>query len=216
MRVCHVLVVTVVFWLAPSVSHAQEKIPVRVGYEILQVKSLDEIVAWATMDITREQFDALKLPLGWFKNQPRESEMDRGAFLSSPGQDEGTHIKAEHFGFTWMHVATVRKAGTRLDTRGLLTACTVQKNHRVTFEAGRTITVLVSPKGEVYPRISRDANRTRDVPKLPDTWRLVEYKTDVTVDISLPAKTLVIRADNQDSFQGPVKLDLKEKEKVGQ
>ena len=37
-------------------SHAQEKRVKSVGYEILQIKSFNEIVAWASKDITREQF----------------------------------------------------------------------------------------------------------------------------------------------------------------
>lgn len=211
MRSSVMLAIIFAICLFPTVSFAQEKNKVRVGYEILQIKSPNEIVAWATRDITRKQFDSLKLPSGWFKNQPREIEMDRGTFISSPGQKKGKIIRAKHFGFTWMHVATVRKVGISLDSKRLLVGSKVQKNHRVTFEAGKTIKLLISPKGEVFLRISRDAGRTRQIPKLPTKWQLVDLKTRKALQFQLPSKTLVIRTDNQDSFQGPVKLNWKRK-----
>jgi hypothetical protein len=166
-------------------------------------------MAWASKDITREQFDALKLPLGWFKNQPREVEMDGARFLNSPGREEGSLLRAEHFGYEWLHVATVKVAGrNRLDSKGLLVGSTVVKDHVVQFDEGRTLTFLVSPRGEVFPRISRDANRTREEPTLPEKWRLIEHKLARPMEFKLTEETTVIRTDNQDSFQGPVEFSF--------
>jgi hypothetical protein len=187
---------------------AQEKPIEKIGYEILEVKSRKEIRAWATRDISQEQFDALKLPRGWVKNQPREVDMDNSRFHGSPRRKDGKIVTAEHFGFTWMHVATVVQVGVRVDPEKLLAGTKVQKNHEVAFDAGSTLKLLVSPQGEVFPRITRDAGRTRDVPRLPEGWRLIDYKTNEALEIQLPAEVLVIRADNQDSFQGPVVLEL--------
>ena len=172
------------------------------GYEILQIKSFNEIIAWASKDITREQFDAIKLPVGWFKNQPREVEMDGAKFLNSPGLAEGSFLRAEHFGHEWLHVATVKMAERkRLDSKGLLVGSGVVKDHVVKFDEGRTLQLLISPSGEVFPRITRDANRTREEPTLPETWRLVEQQLDGPLEFSLSGETTVIRTDNQDSFQ---------------
>jgi hypothetical protein len=188
---------------------AQENGVKKVGYEILQIKSFNEIIAWASKDITREQFDAIELPLGWFKNQPREVEMDGAKFLNSPGQKEGVHVRAKHFGHEWLHVATVKMAGRRrLDPQGLLVGSTVLKDHVVQFDSGRTVVLLVSPKGEVFPRITRDANRTREKPKLPQQWRLIGHKLARDVEFKLIGESIVIRTDNQDSFQGPVDFDF--------
>jgi hypothetical protein len=188
-----------------SQTRAQEN-NARIGFEILQLKSLNSLIVWATADITKEEFDALDLPLGWFKNQLREAEADEGTFSNSPGQDPGTYVDKELFGFKWRHVATVNRFGRPLHGRGRLRSSLVTKSHLVQFDAGRTLTLLVSPKGEVYPRISRDANRANELPNLPRGWKLVEDTIDEPLRILLPDQTLVIRADNQDSFQGPVDL----------
>jgi len=181
----------------------------RIGYEILQIKFPNEIIAWASKDVTREQFDAIKLPLGWFKNQPREVEMDGARFLNSPGLEEGSFSRAEHFGHEWLHVATVKMAGRkRLDSKGLLVGSAVVKDHIAKFDEGRTLKLLISPSGEVFPRITRDANRTREKPTLPEKWRLIEHTLDRPMEFKLTGETTVIRADNQDSFQGPVKFSL--------
>ena len=192
-------------------AHAQENGVKRVGYEILQIKSFNEIIAWASKDITREQFDAIKLPLGWFKNQPREVEMDGAKFLNSPGLEEGSFSRAEHFGHEWLHVATVKMAGRkRLDSKGLLVGSAVVKDHIAKFDEGRTLRLLISPSGKVFPRITRDANRTREEPTLPEKWRLIEHTLDRPMEFKLTGETTVIRTDNQDSFQGPVKFSLNE------
>jgi hypothetical protein len=80
----------------------------------------------------------------------------------------------------------------------------VSKSHSVTFDAESTLSVLFSPEGDPYVLISRDAQRTSEVPTIPAGWELVEYTTPVDLVVRLPSETLVIRADNEDSFQGPV------------
>ena len=64
--------------------------------------------------------------------------------------------------------------------------------------------LLVSPEDEVYFRINRDADRTTDDFSLPAGWRLKRYTPLENLRIELFDETLVIRADNEDSFKGPV------------
>ena len=64
--------------------------------------------------------------------------------------------------------------------------------------------LLISPEGEVYFRIGRDALRVSDEPSIPNLWRLEEYTTPEKLVIELFEENLVIRTDNEDSFQGPV------------
>jgi haloalkane dehalogenase len=178
---------------------------VRVGFEILEIQSPNSIRAWISSDISREEFDALQLPQGWIKNQPREGEPDSSLFYRSPDAVvDGEILRDSFFGFNWWHSATVTQANITLDEQGLLKGSTVKKFHEVTFNAGSTITVLLSPDDESYIRITRDANRVSDVPSIPDLWRLIEYKTSEKVVLRLPDNTTVIRTDNEDSFQGPV------------
>jgi haloalkane dehalogenase len=178
---------------------------VRVGYEILQLISPNEIVTWASFgDITQEEFDAIELPQGWFKNQPREGTADSSMFAGSPGAAPGELVTAEHFGHEWRHVATIVEADVPLDDDQLLTANTITKSHELTFDAETTLPILISPEHEHYVLVSRDAGRTSDVPTIPEGWQLVEYRTTEELVVQLPNPTINIRADNEDSFQGPV------------
>jgi len=193
---------------APAAApEAQED--VRIGYEILQVVSPTEIITWLSTDLTQEEFDAITLPMGWFKNQPREGDSDSGLFASSPGAADGVFIYEEHFGHTWRHVATIVEANVPLDDKELLRANRISKTHALSFNAGRTLKVLIAPDGTQYVRVSRDAGRTSDVPTLPDGWSLIDYTTHEMLTIQLPDPTVNIRADNEDSFQGPVSLPIR-------
>ena len=184
----------------------------RVGFEILQVVSPNEIRAWIGPDITRAEFDALELPAGWFKNQPREGGEDvAGAtsarFLRSPDATEDGDILIEQFfGFNWFHAATIVETGLELDEEGLLSGTRVRKYHELTYEAGSNLILLISPDNEAYFRIGRDANRVTDEPSIPNLWQLVDYTTEEDLVIELFGGNIVIRTDNQDAFQGPVEI----------
>ena len=176
-----------------------------VGFEILQIVSPSEIIVWLGTDLTQEEFDAIELPGDWFKNQPREGDPDRGTFARSPDASaDGQFTDAEHFGHIWRHNATIVEANVPLDDDALLRQNTIAKFHEIQFDAGRTLWVLVSPDGEPFVRVTRDAGRTSDEPTIPDGWELVEYTTPDELTIQLPNPTRNIRADNEDSFQGPV------------
>jgi hypothetical protein len=182
---------------------------VKVGYEILQVVSPTQIITWLGETVSQEAFDAIELPGGWFKNQPREGESDRTTFAKSPdAAQDGEFTIEDHFGHSWRHVATIIETGIPLDDEGLLTANRIVKFHTVEFDAGRTLTLIVSPEGDPYIRISRDAFRTQEIPSIPASWTLVEHLVPEDLSIRLPDETINIRADNEDSFQGPVAPDL--------
>lgn len=181
-----------------------------VGFEILEVVSPNELRAWAAPAMTEAEFDALELPTGWIKNQPREVDMDQGLFLRSPDSTvDGPLTEQTFFGFAWRHVATIIDTDVLLDEEGRLRGSSVSKFHRLTFHAGRTLTIIVSPEGEQYVRVSRDFGRTVNEPSIPASWQKTDYVTPDELVIQLPTPALVIRTDNEDSFQGPIpKLDL--------
>jgi hypothetical protein len=186
-------------------SSGSEETEARIGFEITEAQPDGTLRAWISPDITREEFDALELPDGWRKNQPRESDPDSSRFLRSPDAPvDGEFVWEELFGFDWRHSATVVQIGVPINGEGLLIASRVRKYHELTFNAGSTITVLLSPRGDAYFRMGRDADRTSDDPTIPDSWRLVEYTTPERIVIELLVENLVIRSHNQDSFQGPV------------
>ncbi len=184
-----------------------------VGFEIIEIQSPNSLRAWISQDITREEFEALELPAGWIKNQPREGggNVDgpsSGRFLRSPdASEDGEFLDQEFFGFNWRHSATVVQAGRPMDEEGILTGSSVRKFHELTFDAGKTLVLLVSPEGLVYFRIGRDANRQTDEPTIPADWRVMEYTTPTNLVFNLAPRNTVIRSDNQDSFQGPVIIE---------
>ncbi len=179
------------------------------AFEIHQIISSNEIITWATQNITQAEFDAIALPQGWFKNQPREGETDFGSFARSPNAlVDGELTEEEHFGHTWQHVATIIETGIELDEEGLLSGNSIAKFHTVGFRAGKTLNVLISPEGEHYVRISRDAGRTQEVPTIPGPWQEIEKTITEDLSLQLPNPTLNIRADNEDSYQGPISSEL--------
>lgn len=181
-----------------------------VGFEILEIVAADEIKAWAGLEVTQEEFDAIELPAGWIANQPRETDMDGGEFARSPDAEaDGEFDDQEHFGLQWRHVATIVETLIDLDGEGLLVGNRVRKFHTVSFHEGRALVILVSPEGDQYVRVSRDADRTTDTPTIPDPWRKVVCVIPDERTIPLPDEIMNIRADNEDSFQGPIPaLDL--------
>jgi len=178
------------------------------GFEVLEPQLDGTFRAWVSPAITNEEFAALELPDEWIKNQPREAGVDgpdSNRFLRSPdGLEDGDFLVEEFFGFNWLHAATVVEPAAPLDENGLLIVTSVRKYHEVTYNAGSTLVLLVAPSGDVYFRIGRDADRVSDQPTIPSLWRLVEYTTPEKLVIELFEGNLVIRTDNQDSFQGPV------------
>jgi hypothetical protein len=184
---------------------------VRIGFELVNIISPDSILVWTNEDIlTQEQFDSIQLPSSWTKNEPREGMPNFARFLRSPdASQDGDFTTAEHFGYNWLFNAIVIENNVPLPSndQGLLTGRYIGKYHEVTFNAGRTISVLISPNGEEYILISRDANRTTDIPLIPPTWQIEERVISEELTLELPNPTLNIRAENnQDSWQGPVDL----------
>lgn len=180
----------------------------RIGAEILEIQSPTSIRAWISPEITREEFAALEVDQGWRKNQPRESVEcgpDDGRFTKSPDSTEDGDILIQKFyGFDWFHSATVFETDLPVDDDGLLLGYRVRKFHELTYNPGSCMVLLISPDDEIYFRVGRDADRSTDEFSIPDGWRLESYTPSESLIIELFGETLVIRTDNNDSFQGPL------------
>lgn len=181
----------------------------RVGFELIEIVSPDSIVVWVNNEILiQAEFDSIQLESGWRKNEPREGDPDGSSFHRSPNATEdGEFIIKELYGFQWMFNAQIVNPNVPLPENDsmLLAGRSIAKYHQVRFNAGKTIYVLIAPDGKEYIRVSRDANRTTDIPIIPDSWRIEERIIADNLTIDLPNPTLNIRAENnQDSFQGPI------------
>lgn len=176
-----------------------------VAYEILQIVSANEIITWQNLDMTTAEFEAIDLPTGWLKNQPREADIAGSSFARSPGATmDGPLTEEEHFGYTWKHVTTITETNVPMDNQDLLTANTIAKYHEIIYNPWRLVNILVSPEGDRYIRVSRDEGRMSDTPTIPSGWELIKEVTTEELKIQLPNPTINIRADNEDSFQGPI------------
>ena len=104
-----------------TTAEAQQEPEPQVGFEVIEIQSPNSQRAWISSDITQEEFDAIELPDGWIKNQPREGGAavdgpSSSRFLRSPDATvEGEFLDEEFFGFTWRHSATVVQAGRPMD-----------------------------------------------------------------------------------------------------
>lgn len=184
-----------------------------VGYEIFQIVSPSEIVVWVNLEeMTQAEFDSLDLPPNWSKNTPREGVSDAARFTRSPdAQVDGEFTEEMHFGYMWQHNATIVDTEVELsETEGLLSATFVAKFHEVTFNAGRTVDILVSPEGEQHIIIARDPELGDTPPTIPSTWQLTQKVLTEKLTLLLPNPTLNIRTDNLDTYQGPIPSDLLE------
>ena len=198
------LIVVAIAVVLPGISTAQQ-----VGHELLDASAGFPIVVWGNTEITTPEYDALVLPPGWLRNQPREGVGQTGQFLRSPGLPaDGEFTTQEMFGFTWLHQASVVALGGNLDPGGLLRATTVEKHHELEWPTGSNITILTSPEAVEYILVSRDAQRTSDTPTMPSGWTLEVIALEEDLLLQLPLHTTVVRADNEDSFQGPLPADF--------
>jgi hypothetical protein len=183
----------------------------KVGFELVEIESYSEILVWTNDEpMTMSQFDSIQIPSNWRKNEPREGDPDESKFLRSPdAAADGVFTRDEHFGYNWLFNAQIVEQNVSLpdNADGLLTGRTIAKFHQVMFKSGRTLHVLISPDGQEYVRISRDANRASDFPQIPSEWKIEERVISEDLILDLPNPTLNIRAENnQDSFQGPVDI----------
>ena len=177
----------------------------QLSFEILQLVAPDNIIVWVNTEMDQATFDALLLPDGWFKNEVRESEPDRARFTRSPNATmDGPLIQQEWFGHTWQQNAVIIETNIAVDGQSLLRGNRVAKYHEVEFMANRTLNLLIAPNGDQYLRITRDAERSAESPRVPSTWRVGQYQTIEAMTLTLPNPTLNIRLDNKDSYQGPI------------
>ena len=196
---------------AMSCGDSQEAQSQARGFEIIEFRPDGTLRAWISPQITYEEFIALEVPAGWIKNQPRtgsasaDTDSVTSRFLRSPdATEEGDIVVEEFFGFNWFHAATIIDTNVPLDDSGILRGVRVRKFHEVTFGAGSKLVLLESPGGDLYFRIGRDADRTVDVPTIPEGWALAEVTTPGELALLLAPENIVIRTDNEDSFQGPL------------
>ncbi len=186
------------------VPRAPETAGQTVGFELIDLMRRE---AWVTTDWTVDAYAEFSPGVGapnWLKNDPREGFAARMAFLRSPGcAAEGEFTYRGMFGRTFVHVADLTRLGGGDLTNGALTQASVNKHHRLEFDIGQTVSMLVAPNGDRFVRVNRPVDASREDQDLPEGWVL----QDLTLSAPWRADlndVAVLRLENGVSYQGPV------------
>lgn len=187
------------------VARAADALGPNVGYELIDLMRRE---AWVTTDWTLEAYSELELGLtafNWIKNDPREGSAARAAFLKSPGCDhDGEFTSRTLFGRTFTHVADISLLRGPGGTVGDVTGGGVIKYHRLAFDAGQTVSILLSPDGTRFVGVNRPVGATMVDPNLPDGWGLQDVVLKSAWRVDLFGSVRVLRIGDGASYQGPV------------
>ncbi len=172
------------------------------GYELLDFGRRQ---VWATTDWTPADFEQFSLPLSWAfwgKNDPRVGLADGAQFLRSPGcEADGQYSYMTAFGREFVQVVEL-DGMTRLGDGARQVA--LEKHHRLMFDAGRTVSLLISPDAEQYVCFVETLDRADAPARLPEGWRLSAVELSSALSVDLIGQVTVIRLSNEDSCQGPI------------
>lgn len=176
-----------------------------VGYELIDILRRE---AWVTTDWTVDAYAEFSPGITaphWLKNDPRQGYAARAIVLRSPGcTADGEFTYQTMFGRTFFHIADLTSLrGGRL-TNGALTEASVAKHHRLEFDAGQTVSFLVSPNTERFVRVNRPIDASHDEQELPEGWSLQDVTLTDAWHADLIGAVTVLRLENGTSHQGPI------------
>ena len=175
-----------------------------VGYELIDILRRE---AWVTTDWTVDAYAKFSPGITaphWIKNDPRQGYAARTAFLRSPGcAADGEFTFQTMHGRRFIHVADL--TGLRGDelTGGALVEASVNKHHRLAYDAGQTVSFLLSPSGERFVRVNRPIDASHDAQSVPMGWSLREMTLTDPWHADLIGDVAVLRLENGVSYQGP-------------
>ncbi len=178
-----------------------------VGYELIDLMRRE---AWVTTDWTVDaytEFSPGLAALNWLKNDPRQGFAARAMVLRSPGcAADGEFTYQTMFGRTFFHIADLKNLGGSDLTNGALTEGGVIKHHLLEFDAGQTVSFLVSPAGESFVRVNRPIATGQGQSDLPEGWVLRDLNLTNPWQADLIGEVRVLRLDDGTSYQGPIGL----------
>lgn len=167
--------------------------------------------------LTREQYEALKLPEGFIKSGIGCASMDLAYFRRSPNaKQDGPLDTMEVDGRLFVRVARPGQIESTQDGKAYdgLMIMHVDKHHSLLFKAGRTIEVMSFADGRDYVPVMHDSaigipGASRDNKRqLPEGWTVREIQLKHDLLVHLPTPTRAAFFLSAESFQGPVRLNL--------
>ena len=187
------------------VARAPETAGQDVGYELIDILRRE---AWVTSDWTVDAYADFSpgiTALNWLKNDPRQGYAARAIVLRSPGcTADGEFTYQTMFGRTFFHMADLTSLAGGDLTNSALTAASVAKHHRLEFDAGQTVSFLVSPSDERFVRVNRPIDSSQGEQELPEGWALEDVSLGTPWWADLIGEVRVLRLGDGTSYQGPI------------
>ncbi|MEO0342981.1 MAG: hypothetical protein AAF198_06040 [Pseudomonadota bacterium] len=180
----------------------------KTGFELIDFWNRQ---VWATTDWTKEEFENLDLPLSyalWRKNDPRTPLTSAGEFLRSPGCEIGEYSYRTAFDRTFLQVVRLQKPVNFSDKNAKLQGVKLEKYHRITYEAGIPIRLLVSPENETYIAVAKSATLTDAPSPLPQGWKYRDLSLSEDLVVELFGDITVLRTKSEVSYQGPIEISF--------
>ncbi len=176
-----------------------------VGYELIDILRRE---AWVTTDWTVDAYAEFSPGITaphWLKNDPRQGYAARAIVLRSPGcAADGEFTYQTMFGRTFFHIADLTSLGGGDLTNGALTEASVAKHHSLEFDAGQTVSFLVSSSGERFVRVNRPINASHGEQELPEGWGLEDVSLGTPWRADLIGEVRILRLGDGTSYQGPI------------
>ncbi|MEL7115978.1 MAG: hypothetical protein AAGP08_10365 [Pseudomonadota bacterium] len=176
-----------------------------VGYELIDLARRE---AWVTTDWTLDGFAAFSpglTAMNWIKNDPRQVIAARARVLRSPGCEiDGEFTHQTMFGRSFFHIADITEFWADEFAHGALTEARVRKHHRLEFDAGQTVSFLVSPRGDSFVLVNRPVGASQTEEPLPEGWVLQAMTLTAPWNAGLIGDVAVLRLENGASYQGPI------------
>ena len=153
---------------------------------------------WLLQDpVSMEEFKSLRVEPPLVKIGFTAASMDSAHFCRSPGAGADGPVETREIGGRrFARIARVRKFG------GFAARTEVEKHHRVTFDAGRAVTLARLPDGLLY------VEQTDCMPgksfQPPADWQMVTLKLTQPWSLQVACPVSVYFFDSLRSFQGPV------------
>jgi hypothetical protein len=180
----------------------------RIGFELIDLMRRQ---AWVTTNWTLDAYAHFSPPytaLNWVKNEPRVGFASNASVLRSPGcEQDGQFTFMNRFDRTFFHIADVTHAGGRHGPNGEISEVAVHKYHRLEFDAGQIVSILVAPNGDRFIGVNRPVGEAKVSPGLPEGWERLDRELEGSRRVDLFGDIRVLRLQNGASYQGPIGAD---------
>ncbi|MCH2185415.1 hypothetical protein MK280_06035 [Myxococcota bacterium] len=163
------------------------------------------LVWMTTSAVTRADYNELSINPPLQKTGLGYAAMDRAAFASSPGNDEGAILRREIGGWEWINVARPLQV-VPPDERGGPFRISVNKAHVIGFRAHRNVSVLRLPHGDYVEVVGEGTDDDQLV--LPERGILekLDLKRPWVLQLPAPTDAYFWPGKSMRSFQGPISL----------